>query len=719
MKHHQLIVILFFFCLAGFVQAQQADAPGFTEDHKCASEEMQARLFANSPELRAKHAKYLKELRDQRDLNNPNNQLHRTTASASYRVPVVVHIIHNGNDGNTPLADVQAAIELLNESFANGPNFNPATGVDVGMEFCLAVRDPDGNPTTGVVYTDDPISSTFDKNTDDTYIKGLSRWDPTRYYNIYSVATIQGGVAGYAYFASSHGSTVDGIVVEASYLTPSVNNIKVTTHEFGHAMGLPHTFSGGCTNNDCLTDGDGVCDTPPDDATFSSCPGFVNTCTSDEDDTSTNNPFRSTSLGGLGDQPDLTSDYMDYSSQSCMEVFTQGQKDVMILSLTGLRASLITPQNLSATGCQCDPAFPCTPLARFQGDNIFICPGQTVNFTDLSVGPANSWSWFFQGGNPASSTAQNPSVTYASPGTYEVSLTIINGAGNDTRTETGYITVVSATQPPVVEGFETSMNMPFGWATGNFDGGGTWAVTDTTAHTGVHCVVMDNWAFPGGSKDELSSLILDLSTYTSADLTFDYAYQRKSFTFTYDTLTVLISTDCGDTWTSMWEKSGIDLATVTGGNVASRFVPTMTSEWANAMLDLTPYLGSDAVKIKFENRGGGGQSLYLDNINLSGFVSADDPSAGLSWEMDAIPNPFSNSLEVDYTLKSKTGLVFSLYDIAGRELVREDVGTQAPGAYKYSLPEDLIASMPAGIYLLRGQSGSQSITLKVIKDGQF
>ncbi len=97
-------------------------------------------------------------------------------------------------------------------------------------------------------------------------------------------------------------------------------------HESGHYLGLFHTFQGGCPNDDCLTSGDMVCDTPPDQNLFNIlCFDGTNSCSTDEDDTSDNNPFRAEDLGGLGDQSDQQTNYMDYSSVLCFDIFTAGQ----------------------------------------------------------------------------------------------------------------------------------------------------------------------------------------------------------------------------------------------------------------------------------------------------------------------------------------------------------------------------------------------------------
>jgi len=81
------------------------------------------------------------------------------------------------------------------------------------------------------------------------------------------------------------------------------------------------------------------------------------------------------------------------------------------------------------------------PVAAFSADKTTLNAGGSVNFTDLSTGAPTSWSWTFEGGTPASSASQNPVVTYAAAGTYDVSLTVTNNNGSSTKTIAGYITV--------------------------------------------------------------------------------------------------------------------------------------------------------------------------------------------------------------------------------------------------------------------------------------
>jgi PKD repeat protein len=338
-------------------------------------------------------------------------------SGATYTIPVVVHIIHNNGSENISDAQVQKGIEHLNLAFRHLTPYNGAKGVDVDIEFCLAKQDELGNPTNGITRT---VSALTDLNsTDDLTMKSLSRWDTKKYLNIWLVKEIcmpsyGCGVAGYAYYASAHGSSFDGIVNEARWFGSSFDNSKIHIHEVGHYLNLAHTFDGGCANNNCLTNGDRVCDTPPDDSKSAiSCASTANTCTTDIDDTSINNPFRAVGLGGLGDQPDMIENYMDYGFQSCQNAFTQGQKDRMVAALTGVRASL-----LSSLGC----ADPCITPIKLIVNHLPASPvniGVPVNFTNTSTG-ATSFEWFIN--NISQATGTNFSHTFGSTGLYQVKL---------------------------------------------------------------------------------------------------------------------------------------------------------------------------------------------------------------------------------------------------------------------------------------------------------
>lgn len=320
-------------------------------------------------------------------------------------IPVVFHIIHNNGPENISDEQILQGLEYLNEAFANSAHFNNENGVNTNIQFCLAQRDEQGNAFSGISryqspYTDMSIIEGYE------YIKSI-QFDPDNYLNIQVVKNACLGtdcdVAGFG--------GQNRLVVEAQYIGISVTNTALLIHEMGHALGLDHTFKGGCKNNDCLKDGDKVCDTPPDNRTFEHCFLPDNSCSSDEDDLSTNNPFRPLSLGGLGDRNDDHTNYMDYNFWECYDHFTQGQADRMHFFIHERYSSLLVSK-------VCLP--PCTdPVTAFfeLPDSVEI--GTVLDIINKSIN-SNSFKWLINN-NPVSAN-RDLSFTFQTQGLVKVSL---------------------------------------------------------------------------------------------------------------------------------------------------------------------------------------------------------------------------------------------------------------------------------------------------------
>ena len=398
-----LFILLPAFVNYFLINAQNIDN-SYNNFGECGTDAIHRMLMQTDPVYRAGILSLEEQI--QSILQDPSKH---KTLPAVYTIPVVVHIIE---DGVFNISDVtiQGAIDGLNDRFRN------IIGVDIEIEFCLAVRDPDCNPTTGINRVDGTVNYAANgiyhatanpSGASENEVKDLSIWPYTDYYNIWVVNYI-GTAAGYAYFPTV-GYIYDGTVIAYDHMKYSRNTL---THELGHGFFLYHTFKG---DNDgdqcppdanCTNDGDKVCDTPPhrrDD-----CSG-TNFCTG-------------------GSLSLVSANYMSYCP--LRTEFVQGQKDRMrVTAIIAPRKSL-----LSSQGCV-GPAAPVSDLSVTS-----ICAGLTVNFQDISTNCPTIWSWSFPGGTPSSSTERNPIVTYNASGRYSVSLTVSNSAGSGNK-ETKVIVV--------------------------------------------------------------------------------------------------------------------------------------------------------------------------------------------------------------------------------------------------------------------------------------
>lgn len=290
---------------------------------------------------------------------------------------------------------------------------------------------------------------------------------------------------------------------------------------------------------------------------------------------------------------------------------------------------------------QSDLATPGTspPVADFSANRTNICAGDCINFTDLSSGAPTGWSWTFTGAVTTSSTLQNPTnICYNTPGTYNVTLTATNTNGSNPITKTGYIVVSGTSALPLAEGFQGPY-LPAGWYQTNADTDVTWAQSTAVGGfgTSTSSVAMDNYSPAAsivGTIDEIITPKYSFASVTSAQLTFDVAYARYNGTYT-DSLIVYISTNCGVTWTPVYNKGGYTGLQTAPDNATSMFVPTNT-QWRTETVNLSSYAGQANVTLKFTSRSGWGQMLYLDNINLTG---AGSPTASVSIAQTTGTNP--------------------------------------------------------------------------------
>ncbi len=352
----------------------------------------------------------------------------RTTA-VTYTLPVVVHIIYDGEavgtGTNISQAQVQSQLDALNEDYRNlnadgalvPSPFQPLRA-DAQFQFALAQRDPSGNtmaePGIDRVsraakgFQAPPYSMAYIDST----IKPGTDWNPNQYVNIW-VLNLGGRLLGYAQFPDNTANLgglsplgglaeTDGVVIlysafgRVGTLSPPYDKGRSLTHELGHFLGLRHVWG----DANC---GDDYCaDTPTQQTSNIGCPSFPHvTCSN-------------------GPNGDLFMDYMDYSDDACMQLFSADQKARMqaVMAVgTARRASLLT-----------SPALCTNVLSATAANSGAACPGNSTRLA--ATGPAGA-TYLWNGPNGYTSTQQNPTLAglaAAMAGTYTVTVSDATGA---------------------------------------------------------------------------------------------------------------------------------------------------------------------------------------------------------------------------------------------------------------------------------------------------
>lgn len=277
------------------------------------------------------------------------NKVGEVDSAFTYVIPVVVHVMYsNGPERNVTPEQIQSQIDILNEGFGRygeAANSSPLGG-DTKIKFCLASVDPDGNPTLGYDYTATPFADSLDALTEDTLMKRINQWDPNRYLNIWTVRNIfYAGRAldGYTYIPEQvAGSAYDGIVIVHRAFGrdagTAISRGKTGTHEMGHYFDLYHPW-GEVGTFFCPAEGTDYCDdTPPvPGENFATYPSCANT----------------TDI--IWEACDFTrrqvENFMDYSEDRCLNLFTNCQIKRMRLALLRYRSVMASRENLFLTGC--------------------------------------------------------------------------------------------------------------------------------------------------------------------------------------------------------------------------------------------------------------------------------------------------------------------------------------------------------------------------------
>ncbi len=542
-------------------------------------------------------------------LSNNSNVTNKSISSISYTIPVVFHVLHLGGSENISDAQIFNAITCMNEDFQklNADNVNvvpefTALSADCEIKFVLASKDENGNCTNGITrhYTNLTNWTTNISN----YIY---TWNPQMYLNIYVVKSMGNGAAGYTFLPGSVSASMDAIVVLNDYVgkigTSSGYKSHTLSHEAGHWFNLQHVW--GSNNNPGVACGDdGVSDTPITKG-WQMC--------------NLTNPIICTP--GIKEN---VQNFMEYAY--CSNMFTTGQKSRMHAALNSPiagRDNISTTTNLINTGV-INPTLNCSPIADYRSTSSITCVGNTFSFIDQSYNaPINNWQWT---SNLASNTSTNTNgaLTFTNSGIATIKLKVSNTFGSDSISKDFFIVLSGPTNTTVgvTQSFEQGVFPNTNWIFTSPNSGSAFKTNTTTAATGSNCVWVNNYFDSPNEAVNIYSPAYVFNNLTPASLEFKYAYTQIQ-AGNNDRLKVLVSTNCGTTWTTIFNRAGAILNS-TGTTYNGAYTIPYPQEWQTVNIDISSF-SNQVVYFKFEftpDINGPGNNIFIDDINVNGTQDA-------------------------------------------------------------------------------------------------
>ena len=305
-----------------------ASALSLSAQERCGTEALTKHMMEVSPEYKTAREKvntqtekWIKEY--------PNN-----SKKTIITIPVVVHLVWSTNNQNISDAQIQSQIDVLNEDYrrTNIDQINTETpwqaiAADCEINFCLATTDPNGQPTNGINRVETTHGQFgMDNDIHSSSAGGADDWPNDDYLNIW-VCNISNGLLGYATPPSNWIGDGDGLVIGYKYfgrvgtLQSPYNKGRTATHEIGHWLNLEHLWGawGSCGD-------DQVSDTPKQESENYSCPAF---------------PLNANACNTTNANGDMFMNYMDYTNDACMNLFTNGQKIRMLAAINQYRPNML------------------------------------------------------------------------------------------------------------------------------------------------------------------------------------------------------------------------------------------------------------------------------------------------------------------------------------------------------------------------------------------
>lgn len=606
----------------------------------CGAMENLERLKQLDPKLESR-MQDIRNFTDNYIANNPSGE------RAIITIPVVFHVVYNTSSQNISDAQCQYQIDQLNLDFAllnpdaaNTPAIFSGLKSATNLRFCLATRDPNGNATTGVERRSTTTTSfSTNDNIKHTSTGGMDAWSASSYLNIWT-GNLSGGVLGYAQFPGGPAST-DGVVFAYGTIgsvahpgTATPYHLgRTATHEIGHWAGLYHIWGDDGTS---CSGSDLIGDTPNQADENYGCPSYPNPSCSNTSD--------------------MYMNYMDYTDDVCMFMFTAGQAAVSnaLFVSGGARFSLA-----SSLGCQAPSGGSCGTPVSLSSSGITTT---TATLSWAAVSGASSYNVQYKLSSAStwttvSTASASLSLTGLTSGsTYNWQVQAVCGATSGNYSSASSFTTQSA-----------------GGCTDNYESNNTSSTAKViSANTSVTAKI-------GTSTD------VDWFYFTNSSSAPKIKITLTNLPYDYDV--------------KLYKSNGTTLlgTSENGGTTSETIIYNTTT------------VGTYRIKVYGYGGAYSSTSCYnlLASTSASNFRTVDGGTIEVAVSesvLNLYPNPTTNKLNVDYTALANENIIINVYDVTGRQFYSEkNTANEGPNTYF----EDF-DNLDNGVYLLEINNGVSS-----------
>ncbi len=616
-------------------------------DHRnCAAHEVLERQLQADPTLAVRMAAI--EAQTERFIASGG----ATQQRAVITIPVVFNVVYKNATENISDARLLAQLDVLNKDFrklnsdvSKVPAAFAALAADYEIQFCLAKQDPSGVATTGIRRIASTRTTGFGTNdaVKAASTGGVAPWDATKYLNLW-ICDIGGGILGYAQFPGGPTAT-DGVVLDYRYTGTTGSSApydlgRTATHEVGHWLNLRHIWGDANCGNDLVND------TPTQQTSNGGCPTFPKvTCSN-------------------GPNGDMFMNYMDYTNDACMFMFTTGQKarSMALFAAGGARASLLTSQ-----GCNPPAVATCSVPTALTASGI-TTTGATLTWSGTSIAT-----------------------------TYTVNYRVVGAAT--------WTSISATTTSATLTGLTASTNYEFQVRSNCSATASAFSASTTfaTATPAAACITADETA--NNASATAPTLTIGAVKNGGINTATDVDYYKFSNTAATKNIRITLTTLPADFDVTLYTVSSTGALTQVGasanGSTTSETIRYNGGVVGTYAVRVFGYNGALSTSVCYSLKA----ELSATNFREKDGITSDENTQVLN-VISLYPNPAIDNATVTMEIGSETNATLQVLDMTGRVLVKEARNLNAGTSdWKFSTRE-----LPTGIYIvnIQGENGLQT-----------